>query len=95
MRADARNGITLAQTVAVVELWICFALGVVNVACGVWGICVKPNTDAIPDLIVGRTLACVPLMRVAAVACIGLGVVLLRLGMKKPDTLHVSRGCDR
>jgi hypothetical protein len=34
-------------TIAVIEQWICFVLGLVCMAFGIWGVCMKPEQDAL------------------------------------------------
>ena len=64
----------------VVEQWLCFVLGCVCMAFGVWGICMKPEQDVLSAHIVWLGSLYMPTLRVTAVVCIGLGVVLARRG---------------
>jgi hypothetical protein len=64
----------------VVEQWICFVLGLVCMAFGIWGICMKPEQDAFSGYIAWLGLPYMPTLRVTAVVCIGLGVMLARRG---------------
>jgi hypothetical protein len=64
----------------VVEQWICFLLGFVCMAFGAWGICMKPGQYALSGYIVWLRSFYVPALRVTAVACLGMGLVLLRRG---------------
>ena len=67
-------------TIAVVEQWICFVLGLVCTTFGIWGICMKPEQDALSAYIAWLGSLYVPTLRVTAVVCIGLGVMLARRG---------------
>jgi hypothetical protein len=64
----------------VVEQWICFVLGFVCMAFGIWGICMKPEQDALSAYIAWLGSLYMPTLRVTAVVCIGLGVMLARRG---------------
>jgi len=64
----------------VVAQWICFMLGFVCMAFGVWGICMKPEQDVLSAHIVWLGSLYMPTLRVTAVVCIGLGVILVRRG---------------
>jgi hypothetical protein len=64
----------------VVEQWICFVLGFVCMAFGIWGICMKPGQDALSAYIAWLGSLYMPTLRVTAVVCIGLGVMLARRG---------------
>ena len=67
-------------TIAVIEQWICFVLGLVCMAFGIWGICMKPEQDALSAYIAWLGSLYVPTLRVTAVVCVGLGVMLIRRG---------------
>jgi hypothetical protein len=67
-------------TIVVIEQWICFVLGLVCMAFGVWGICMKPEQDALSAYIAWLGSLYVPTLRVTAVVCVGLGVMLIRRG---------------
>jgi len=64
----------------VVEQWICFVLGFVCMAFGIWGICMKPGQYDLPAHIAWLGSLYIPALRVTAVACLGMGVVLVRRG---------------
>jgi len=64
----------------VVEQWICFVLGFVCMALGIWGICMKSEQDALPAYIAWLGSLYMPALRVTAVACLGMGMVLIRRG---------------
>jgi hypothetical protein len=67
-------------TIVVIEQWICFVLGLVCMAFGMWGICMKPEQDALSAYIAWLGSLYVPMLRVTAVVCVGLGVMLIRRG---------------
>jgi hypothetical protein len=67
-------------TIAVIEQWICFVLGLVCMAFGIWGICMKPEQDALSAYIAWLGSLYVPTLRITAVVCVGLGVMLIRRG---------------
>jgi hypothetical protein len=67
-------------TIVVIEQWICFVLGLVCLAFGMWGICMKPEQDALSAYIAWLGSLYVPTLRVTAVVCVGLGVMLIRRG---------------
>jgi hypothetical protein len=67
-------------TIVVIEQWICFILGLVCMAFGVWGICMKPGQDPLSVYVAWLGSLYVPTLRVTAVVCVGLGLMLIRLG---------------
>lgn len=67
-------------TIVVVEQWICFVLGFVCMAFGIWGICMKSGQPALSAYIAWLGSLYVPTLRVTAVVCLGLGVMLVRRG---------------
>jgi hypothetical protein len=67
-------------TIVVIEQWICFVLGLVCMAFGMWGICMKPEQDALSAYIAWLGSLYMPTLRVTAVVCAGLGVMLIRRG---------------
>jgi hypothetical protein len=67
-------------TIAVLEQWICLVLGLVCMAFGMWGICMKPEQDAVSAYIAWLGSLYMPALRVTAVVCIGLGIMLARRG---------------
>jgi len=67
-------------TIVVIEQWICFILGLVCMALGMWGICMKPEQDALSAYIAWLGSLYVPTLRVTAVVCVGLGLMLIRRG---------------
>ena len=66
--------------VVVIEQWICFVLGLVCMAFGIWGICMKPEQDALSAYVAWLGSLYVQMLRVTAVVCAGLGVILIRRG---------------
>jgi hypothetical protein len=68
------------KMIVVIEQWICLVLGLVCMAFGMWGICMKPEQDALSAYIAWLGSLYMPTLRVTAVVCIGLGVMLARRG---------------
>jgi hypothetical protein len=68
------------KMIVVIEQWICLVLGLVCMAFGMWGICMKPEQDALSAYISWLGSLYIPTLRVTAVVCIGLGVMLARRG---------------
>ena len=68
------------KMIVVIEQWICLALGVVCMAAGMWGISMKPEQEALSAYIAWLGSLYMPTLRVTAVVCIGLGVLLTRRG---------------
>jgi hypothetical protein len=67
-------------TLTVIEQWICLVWGFICMAFGVWGIFVKPRQDALYEHIAWLGSLYMPTLRVMAIVCIGLGVMLVRRG---------------
>jgi hypothetical protein len=67
-------------TIAVLERWICLVLGLVCMGFGMWGICMKSEQDALHAHIEWLGSLYVPTLRVTAIVCTGLGVMLARRG---------------
>jgi hypothetical protein len=67
-------------TIVVIEQWICLVLGLVCMAFGMWGICMEPEQDALSAYIAWLGSLYMPTLRVTAIVCIGLGVMLARRG---------------
>jgi hypothetical protein len=67
-------------TIAVIEQWLCFLLGLACIVFGIWGICMKPEQDALSAYIAWLGSLYVPALRVMAAVCVGLGVMLIRRG---------------
>jgi hypothetical protein len=68
------------KIIVVIEQWICLVLGLVCMAFGTWGICMKPEQDALSADIAWLGSLYMPTLRVTAAVCIGLGVMLARRG---------------
>jgi hypothetical protein len=64
----------------VVEQWICLVLGLACMAFGVWGICMRLGQYALSGYIAWLGSLYVPALRLTAVACLGIGVMLIRRG---------------
>ena len=70
---------------AVIGRWICFALGVVCVVCGAFGIFVK-HIEAPPSASAAWLgSAYMPTLRVTAFMCLCVGLLLVRHGWSSPD----------
>jgi hypothetical protein len=67
-------------TIAVIEQWICLVLGFTCMTFGMWGICMKPEQDALSAYIAWLGSLYMPTLRVTSVVCVGLGIVLARRG---------------
>jgi len=67
-------------TIAVIVQWICLVLGLVCMTFGMWGICMKPGQDTVSEHIAWLGSLYMPTLRVTAVVCVGLGVMLARRG---------------
>ena len=67
-------------TIVVIEQWICLVLGLVCMAFGMWGICMKPEQDVLSEYIAWLGSLYMPTLRITAVVCVGLGVMLMRRG---------------
>src|SRR3979490_898374 len=65
-----------STTIVVIEQWICFELGLVCMAFGMWGVCMMPGQHALSAYIAWLGSLYIPTLRVTAVVCIGLGVML-------------------
>ena len=68
------------KTIVVIEQWICLVLGLVCMVFGIWGICMNPERDALSEHIAWLGSLYIPTLRVTAVVCVGLGVMLIRRG---------------
>jgi len=74
----------LPMTIVVFEQWICIVLGFVCMASGIWGICMKCGQYPLPAYLAWLGSLYVPTLRVAAVQCLVMGVVLVRRGWALP-----------
>jgi hypothetical protein len=68
-------------TIVAIEQWICLALGVVCIASGTWGVFMKLSQNALPADLAWLATAYVPTLRITAVACLVMGLVLVRRGL--------------
>jgi len=75
-RKDPRFGMIVA-----IEQWICLLLGVVCIASGAWGVFLKLSQNALPAYLAWLATAYVPTLRITAVACLVMGLVLVRRGL--------------
>jgi hypothetical protein len=75
---NERQGAPSAKIV--VEQWICFVLGFFCMAFGIWGLCIKSGQPALSSYIAWLGSLYVPTLRVTAIVCIGLGILLIRRG---------------
>jgi hypothetical protein len=64
----------------VVEQWICFVLGFICMAFGIWGLCIKSGQSALSSYMAWLGSLYVPTLRVTAMVCVGFGVTLIRRG---------------
>ncbi len=76
---EQRQGAPPARIV-VIEQWICFVLGFVCIAFGIWGIYFKPEQNSLSPYIAWLGSLYMPTLRITAVVCIGFGVLLARRG---------------
>jgi hypothetical protein len=68
------------RMIVVIEQWSCLVLGFTCMAFGMLGICMIPGQDALSEQIARLGLPYMPTLRVTAVVCMGLGVMLIRRG---------------
>jgi len=78
-RGDEQKG-AQPTTIAAIEHWICLVLGFACIAFGIWGICMEPEQDALSAYIAWLGSLYMSTLRVTAVVCVGLGVILIRRG---------------
>jgi hypothetical protein len=62
----------------VVEQWLCFVWGFVCMAFGIWGIFMESGQDTLPAYLAWLGSLYMPALRATAVACLGMGAVLIR-----------------
>ena len=75
-RKEYRFGLIVA-----IEQWICLALGVVCIASGTYGVFLKLGQNALPSYLAWLAMAYVPTLRMTAIACLVMGLVLVRRGL--------------
>jgi hypothetical protein len=65
---------------SVIELWLCFILGLICMICGILGLCTAPSR-VLPSVdSAWLQAAYVPALRVTAVACLLMGAILGKIG---------------
>lgn len=79
-------------SIVTAEQYLCLLLGLICMACGGWGICMKYSLDLSSGYIPWLGSAYGPTLRLTAVACLILGAVLVRLGFARPGLSPVSGG---
>jgi hypothetical protein len=75
-RKDSRFKLIVA-----IERWVCLVLGVLCIASGTRGVFLKLSQNALPASLAWLAIAYVPTLRIAAVACLVMGLVLVRRGL--------------
>jgi hypothetical protein len=70
--------------IVVVEQWICFLLGVVCIAFGLWGICMDCSQEALRPYVAWLGSAYEPTLRRTAILCFGLGIALVYRAWTQP-----------
>ncbi|MBB5318438.1 hypothetical protein HDF09_003135 [Edaphobacter lichenicola] len=73
-----RQGVPPARIV--VEQWICFVLGFLCMAFGIWGLCIQAVQSALSSYMAWLGSLYLPTLRVTAMACVGFGLTLIRRG---------------
>jgi hypothetical protein len=91
--SSKRDGVATTPTnpsIVAAEQYLCLLLGLICVACGGWGVCMKYSLDLSSGYIswLGSTYG--PALRLTAVACLVLGAVLVRLAFARPRLPLVS-----
>jgi hypothetical protein len=66
--------------IVVIEQWICFLLGLVCIAFGIWGLRMEHSQEALAAYVAWLGSVYGPALRVVAVLCLGLGVALVYRG---------------
>jgi hypothetical protein len=67
--------------IVAIEQWICLVLGVACIASGTWGIFLKLSQNALPAYLAWLAMGYVPTLRITAVVCLVMGLVLVRRGL--------------
>jgi hypothetical protein len=70
---------------AVIEQWMCFVLGVVCIACGAFGVFANHFEGPSSALVAWLGQAYIPVLRVTALLCLFMGLMLMRRGWSSPD----------
>jgi hypothetical protein len=68
------------ELIVAIEQWICLVLGVVCITSGIWGVFLKISKNALPEHLGWLAMAYVATLRITAVACLVMGLVLVRRG---------------
>ena len=76
----------LMMLIVGIEQWICLVLGIACVVSGIAGIFMDPGRNALPADLAWLGSAYLPVLRITAAVCLALGVVLVRLGGRVPDS---------
>ena len=76
MGGDEQKASALAKIV-VIEQSICFLLGVMCIAFGIWGIAIAPSQELLPAYVAWLGSAYAPTLHGAAIVCLGLGIALV------------------
>lgn len=76
--ATERQGAPSARIV--VEQWVCFVLGFLCMAFGIWGLCIESGQSALSSYMAWLGSLYAPTLRVTAMVCAGFGVTLIRRG---------------
>jgi hypothetical protein len=80
---DKPKDFTPSRT-AVIEQWICFVLGVVCIACGAFGVFANPMEGQPSAFVTWLGWAYMPALRVTALLCLFMGLLLVRRGCSSP-----------
>lgn len=78
------------STIVAVEQWLCLLLGVVCMACGGWGTCMKYSLDRSSRYILWLGSAYGPTLRFTAVVCLVSGAVLVHRGLASTEMSSAS-----
>jgi hypothetical protein len=87
------HGIATTATnpaIVAVEQWLSLLLGLVCIACGGWGICMKYSQNLSSGYVQWLGSAYGPALRLTALACLAFGAVLARWGLARLDLSSVS-----
>ena len=74
---DEQKG-ALFKAIVVIEQWIYLVWGIVGIACGIWGMCIKPGP--LPARLAWLGWLYLPTLRVTAVMCLSMALLLVRRG---------------
>jgi hypothetical protein len=82
---------TTNPTILAVVQWLCLLWGLVCMACGVWGMCMKYDQELPSGDIPWLGSMYGPTLRGTAVVCFVSGVVLVRRGLARPALSTIPR----